>query len=350
MVANVSFAEANNKIGEKIMNLNIPSLRRYACPKVAGDKEWTMKCVDCGGCAVGKRVQEILDKQTSPKKQQMPSPEEYRKRIQVALTKDDPAEYLHSMGYYKNYASALTAVNKYRRKNGIDRPDRVSNRGAAFNKEVSLSRIEKIFENAKTLEEAIVNYLRVATPTLSCKSLSGTAYGWHKRYPDMVKKYPLMSKVPAYLGSSANKAKTAIELLAELEGDEVSVEDFLNESSTESEPEVFICGDTTVTGDGRIVKTADVVEAAAEFEPTLGKKLDKAATDAHVEIQPTPAQVVIRDEFGKKRKELLAKANEISRQIENLTKEAEGIMSQIDMLDSVAFMFGMKPKKKEETA
>lgn len=61
--------DLGNTNGEKIENLNLVALRKYACPKIMNEKEWYMKCMDCptiGMCKTGERVKELLEKETAP--------------------------------------------------------------------------------------------------------------------------------------------------------------------------------------------------------------------------------------------------------------------------------------------
>ena len=54
---------------EAFKDMNLISLRKYACPAANKTNEWYLKCIDCEKndyCATGKRVLDILNAQTKP--------------------------------------------------------------------------------------------------------------------------------------------------------------------------------------------------------------------------------------------------------------------------------------------
>lgn len=101
--------KTKEEFNEKIEDLNLIALRKYACPKVSSQKDWYMNCLECkGGCSVGKRVADILDKETEP----------LDSIFEKAIKERDPINWLLQKGYYTSKGSAINNLNRWKREQG----------------------------------------------------------------------------------------------------------------------------------------------------------------------------------------------------------------------------------------
>lgn len=302
-----------SELNEKINNLNLVSLRKYACAKVSGEKEWFMKCVDCGNCSVGKRVLEIMEGETSPSQDLVSTSVDAR--IEEALAHTNPAHWLVDEGYYSTIESAKAQIRKYHNRHNNGANLGVSPQSAATIRKAR-ENIVAIFEKSSTLDEAITNFFRREKPNTKAYSVFTKAYRWCRLYPDLVEKYPLMRDLAKYLNEKSDSmaGKTVGDVISELnlQEDEVSVEDFLSETE------------------------ADIPE-----EPV--KEVPKPATDeTQAHVDPSASQELLRYEFGKKRLEFLGRLKKLEEAKKLIDEEAEDLKRQIGLLDQTAEMFGMK--------
>ena len=314
----------------------VEDLQVYACSKVRNVKDWLMKCADCKNCPVGKKAEELLDKETAPAV--AAEKETAQTIVERAMKQQDPAKWLVDEGYYKSRKTALEAIRRYNRgllsKNGYAK----SRQGRASyferKKENVRIKIASIFGSAKTFDEAVVSYLSFQPPAGKVTSAMSKLYDWKKQHPDLVKKYPFLSKVAAYLSASRFDRMTVEELLNELssdkktgsEEDEVSLDEFLDE-----------------------VEEQLPKPATDDFGVDLGDKLNAAAKEAHITPVPaTPGQKMLLEMFSAKRKALTKELKECLDRIEAEKQRLDYISKSIKDLDNVASLFGMAVKPKPE--
>ena len=266
-------------VTEKIENLNLVALRKYACPKINNQKDWYLKCVDCkglSGCPAGKRALEIMETQTKPEEANL------AKAVKAA---------------------AAASVKRTAR---------------------ARERIESIFAGTTNVLARAQRLLESEKKEISAHTLSQRCRSWVKRYPDLDKKYEF-NKLAIFFGRNEDKDLTPAQLLKKYfstsEEDEVSIDDFLSEGSGDISEEPV--ADTAVE------------TPVAEEEPV------KPATDTAPTL--TSQQEMMKLEFGKKRLELKKRIAYISEQIEKLVSARSDLITQIDMLDSTAQLFGFAP-------
>ena len=316
-----------SELYEQIKNMNLVSLRKYACAKVSGEKEWFMKCLECKGiddCSCGRRVRDILESRTKPSKDQSSRDSMFMK----AWESGNPTEWLVRNGFYATRGSAGNAFRDWVKKTGIVSEEdikknysmRCSNNGKK-SAEISVLKarqhITDIFggttdELSKRL--AILNSMK---PESLCKVAYTNTQRWSAIYPDLEERFQFKEACRIF-GFARNKLKTVKDMLDELsaepasEEDEVSVEDFLNETE------------------------ADIPE-----EPV--KEAPKPATDeTQAHIDPSASQELLRYEFGKKRLEFLGRLKKLEEAKKLIDEEAEELKRQIGLLDQTAELFGMK--------
>ena len=266
-------------VTEKIENLNLVALRKYACPKINKQKDWYLKCVDCkglNGCPAGKRALEIMETQTKPEE--------------------------------ANLANAVKAA------------------AAASVKRTARARerIESAFAGTTNVLTRAQRLLELEKKEISAHALSQRCRSWIKRYPDLDKKYEF-NKLAVFFGRNEDKDLTPAKLLKKYfstsEEDEVSIDDFLSEGPGDisEEPVANPVGETPV----------------AEEEPV------KPATDTVP--TPTSQQEMMKLEFGKKRLELKKRIAYITEEIERMTVLRSNLIDQVNLLDSTAQLFGFAP-------
>ena len=314
----------------------VEDLQVYACSKVRNAKDWLMKCADCKNCPVGKKAEELLDKETAPVV--AAEKETALAIVERAMKQQDPAKWLLGEGYYRSIKAAREAIRRYERglfsKSGYTR----NRKGLASNCEKKRERVRlkitSIFGSANTLDEAVVRYISSQPPAGKITSAMSKLYEWKQNHPDLVQKYPLLSDVAKYLSASRLKKMTAGEFLKEFTAekkqepaeDEVSIDEFLDE-----------------------VEEPLPKPATDDFGVDLGDKLNAAAKEAHITPVPaTPGQKMLLEMFSAKRKALAKEQKECLDRIEAEKKRLDYISKSIKDLDNVASLFGMAPKNKPE--
>lgn len=315
----------------------VEDLQVYACSKVRNAKDWLMKCADCKNCPVGKKAEELLDKETAPVV--AAEKETALTIVERAMKQQDPAKWLLGEGYYSSIKAAREAVRRYNRglfsKSGYVR----NQKGRAGNIDKRIERVRlkitSIFGSANTLDEAVARYISSQPPASKITSAMTKLYEWKQNHPDLVQKYPLLSDVAKYLTASRFRRMTAGEFLKEFTAekkqgpaeDEVSIDDFLDE-----------------------VEEPLSKPATDDFGMDLGDKLNAAAKEAHITPVPaTPGQKMLLEMFSAKRKALAKEQKEYLDRIEAEKQRLDYISKSIKDLDNVAGLFGMAPKSKPET-
>lgn len=355
---------------EKIENLNLIALRKYACPKISNQKDWYLKCVDCkglNGCPAGKRALEIIETETKPQEMTKPMFDKYTqavfdafrdkqgsKKYVEALEKggSDPVEYLVSNGYFTVRWRARDMLTKWLDSHNIPRSlvpkekdveKKESAKNASESKTyLTRAKIEQLFSGT-------VNNMERARRLLDAeenKSRNGHAFsqrcrGWGNRYSDLDKKFDFfgLSKI---FGCEKYRNMAVAQIMEDLfpaekqeaDEDEVSIEDFLNE------------------GPGDIQAEAEEPEPAPEKEPEPEKPAEekkpiepvlKAVTDA-VEAENSRIDI-LRLEFGMKRVQLKKEIVRLGVEIAEIAKKREDLVAQIQTLDSAAELFGLRATK-----
>lgn len=315
----------------------VEDLQVYACSKVRNAKDWLMKCADCKSCPVGKKAEELLDKETAPAV--VAEKETALTIVERAMKQQDPAKWLVDKGYYSGKKTALEAIRRYNRgffsKNGRGAGDRSGlKNGPISSRNAARDRVVAIFNQAKTLDEAVINFLNAQKPDKTIGSLDTKLYQWKLKYPDLVEKYPFLAKTAAYLSKMEFEEMTVTELLQKLspeeskksEEDEVSLDEFLDEVEEKLQK-----------------------PATDDFGVDLGDKLNAAAKEAHITPVPaTPGQKMLLEMFSAKRKALAKELKECLDRIEAEKQRMDHISKSINDLDNVAGLFGMAVKPKPE--
>ena len=242
---------------ETIGNLN--DLKPYACPKaVHNGKEWYLTCIDCAGlngCTAGKQAVGILNKQTKPggniqKAQAIrveQQKEQIRQRLAAALQHESPVQYIMDI-YGSNKKTASERLRRWK----ISYPDvfeKYSRKDCPENptsrKDHNLSLQEEAYRKAEEIlsQKDPLAYL-LSTSYTKRASAMNRIYKYIIKYPDLAKKYNTMKWYDSIKGKAGRKRKGE-ETMAksfvctpdprnDVDGDEISVSDFLVENSVKS--------------------------------------------------------------------------------------------------------------------
>lgn len=340
--------------------MNLIGLRKYACCTADKKKnEWYLECVGCEKktCAVGRRVNDILEDGTKPVKSQVQKFEEKAakhkmaervKLLEEALKHDDPYMYMVEQGYYKNRGSAFATIKEWTLKNApelhkrfleanLRRVKENGKKTGALISACTKDRIARIFDGVAK-KDRLRAALEGSHGDFKIHSVTGRLYTWAKSYPDLNEKYGLsdlaseMSKTESKYGNQ-HTVSEVLSMMNEEEGpmvtvncaepekkdDEMSLEEFLNEVPEIKRPE----------------------KAAAE--PMLKaetKGPEKAAADDPMEV--------LRNQFGQKKTDLLAKKQMLLDTIRKAQDTLKDLDAQIKTLDDAALIFGMVPKTGKE--
>lgn len=314
----------------------VEDLQVYACSKVRNAKDWLMKCADCNNCPVGKKAEELLDKETAPVV--AAEKETALTIVERAMKQQDPAKWLLDEGYYSSRKAALEAIRRYKyglfSKSGYARNRKGLTSNCEKKRERVRLKITSLFGSAKTFDEAVVRYISSQPPAGKITSAMTKLYEWKQNHPDLVQKYPLLSDVAKYLSASRFKRMTAGEFLKEFtaekkqgsEEDEVSLDEFLDEVEEQLKK-----------------------PATDDFSVDFGDKLNAAAKEARITPVPaTPGQKMLVEMFSAKRKALTKELKECLDRIEAEKQRLDHISKSINDLDNVAGLFGMAVKPKPE--
>ena len=240
---------------ERIKHMNLISLRKYACQKVASLPDWYIYCVGCKGldsCSAGKRVVDILEAQTKP----------LDSIFEKAIKNRDPIQWLLDNGYYSSRGSAINNLNRWKREQGMKNQiekfnDRMAKTNAVMSKgkisqdekftealkqsdpigwlvdqgyysdrkwarnklsewkrkkergittkpyEVTISKkkqeIQNLLNSASDINSLVINYVKSSKPELFIISLASKAAEWgsKERYKDIIgiKKFSEVSRI-----------------------------------------------------------------------------------------------------------------------------------------------------------
>jgi hypothetical protein len=282
--------DLGNTNGEKIENLNLVALRKYACPKIMNEKEWYMKCMDCptiSMCKTGERAKELLEKETAPVTT--------AKKIHTILSTQWVSSAYHILALEQKdpigwYAERRTKGN--RREAGMLLRSFKKNAGIAPGE--ILTRDNFIIAHPK--------YKNTGKPAAEIIA-------------ELEKKGKLVAKK-----EEKNMKNKPCDIEGDIDGDEttdkISIEDFLTSTSISAEKSI----------PNTITKTHDAGIACGKT------------------ISQQEAAIVL---FSQKRKKLKEDLEKTSRQIKELTAHHKKLEDDLHILDSAAALFGMKPKSQE---
>lgn len=318
--------DLGNSTNDKIENLNLLALRKYACPKVNHEKDWYLKCLECpsvSACKVGKRATDIVENETKPDSKEAPV-ESNASRFYLAMKTDDPVKYLMDKGYYQIAWRARAALKQWLKRNPNWEQEYAGlnhfQKSGLTKRNATRDYVKSFLEGCDNERELLFRIAR-ETPDTTISALPSRLYKWRKSYPEVCKTHPELSNLARILRTYSDLHDTCEEAYKVLYGDkndEISVEDFLKETNTEEEPV---------------------------------KEPEKPATDVEevpVQAASSPSAIeVIRTEFGRKKQELRKRLDYIRDQINTLMHVREEVAEQMELLDKTAELFGMRSTKKD---
>lgn len=362
-------------INEKIEDLNLISLRKYACPKIQSQNDWYLKCIEClgrDGCPAGKRAIEIIETQTKP--EQKTQVQKFNDRLQKTLDMvrkssrsqkfvdafekggDDPAEYLYRTCGYPTKWRARDALKKWLNSHGLtledaemlkNSPDhRVlvntinSHKGSDARTLKARKNIEHLFEGLTTKEEKIrvilENETKEATTGHTIRNRMGN---WKAKYPDLFGKYDLQEVYRDFTAVAVQNL-TLSELkdrfLAETEEeDEVSIEDFLAENE---EPE-------------KQEESTPSAEPEKEEEETMSMHPTSSYRTWSEEINSLvnySTDLLMREQFDSKVRALETEFRNATEQVNKWTAWKNQIRANIDTLYSAMAIMGLKMEDEDD--
>ena len=279
---------------DKIENLNLIALRKYACAKVNGQKEWYLKCLECPtieSCKIGMRARDVLDTQTKP-------------------------------GMSEEAHNAIVSGARL---------------GGEMRRLVARKKAEEILSHSHGEKEIRNSMLLDASPVSKCSIIYNKASRWKKSFPDLEEKYHFMDAC-RIIGEAKFASTTVSEMLRYLReevykddyaekvvDDAITLEDFLKE--TEDIPAM------------RELEELPESVTDEESAPVSGDK----SKEAPAEVTPTPEQLVIQKQFGLKKQILRKRIYYLQEEISKFTEEVTKVQAQMDILDAAAELFGMRP-------
>lgn len=352
-------------VPEKIKDLNLIALRKYACPKIQSQNDWYLKCIECkglDGCPAGKRAIELIESQTKP--EQKSQTEKFNERLQKTLSiaktnsrnkniieaiekgGDDPGAYLYNLGGYPSKWRARDTIKQWLKRHGFSITD-ISGMGdqrhikkAEALKKAADSRtrkarasIEKLFENTTTKEEKIRVILEnESKDTNTGHTIRNRLYNWSVTYPDLYEKYGL-KEVYKEFSSKMNQRLTVPELKIQLlhepviteEDDEISIEDFLAESEAE---------------ESNNVETPDP-------EQTVEEEKEKARNEELNTLVNYSTDILMTEQFTMRINASRKEYREATEQIEKWTAYRNKIERDINTLHAAMELLGLKEEDEE---
>lgn len=212
---------------EKIEELGLEDLKKYACPKNQHKKEWYRDCLDdCPGfatCKVGHRVMAILDSSTrheeKPEKKHMTIAEYQALRAErskedckTAIASGDPYKWLLEHGRTKK--AAQTLLSKWKKKYyslfGYAAPPATPKGYEAESKRRRAELIERI--KTAVASGDVIEWLMAQGKTQ--KQATDTRNEWRRKYPELFE--------------NCGKEQKPMNEIPDTE-DEISLESFISE-------------------------------------------------------------------------------------------------------------------------
>lgn len=352
--------DLGNTNGEKIENLNLVALRKYACNKINNQKDWYLRCLECQGldsCSAGKRAVEIIEKETSPKeKKERPNP--LGEKFKEALTHDDPAGWLYRNGYFDKRWRANDAIKKYCANHSIAKKTTSEVTATAVEKRMKAAK-EHAFEiiDGSNSEEEILRKIIKNNPNTKSSGIYGKLYDWCRKY-DLKNKDQAMSLARKLCnlakrddsgqrkGLSIQEAYEALFAENEESADEednVSIADFLKESSSGDNNEGN-CSPSSEENEAAVNTDSTVIIKQKEDNAEIVKNLIMEENKKTAEAINTAEnnQKILQTEFGKKKQELRRRFEFVGEQINKLQFLKDDLKKRIDILDQAAELFGMR--------
>lgn len=221
---------------EKIEELSLIDLKKYACPKNQHKNDWYWDCLnDCPGfatCKVGHRVMAILDdatKENAPASGQTEKQKAYseRRRVQArerckeAIESGDPVKWLIEHGHKELAAKRLIQdwQVKFYDLFGLDKPREKKEitpaRKAAFaaRREALIARVDTAIASGD-VKKWLINQGK--TPSQA----QDTYYDWKRKFPEKF----VEEKAPIQAAEAEEDEISVASFLAEFEGEETPVE------------------------------------------------------------------------------------------------------------------------------
>lgn len=331
--------------------MNLIGLRKYACCTADKKKnEWYLECVGCEKktCAVGRRVNDILEDGTKPIKSQVQKFEDREKKhwiaertklIEESLRYDDPYQWLADQGIYKNKGSAYACAREFCMKYAPDVQKRLNNIGktrisntqilnANKQRDDTIEHIRNLFENTVEDERPFIA-IQDSDPKYKFMSLVGKMYNWARNYPDLNNRYDLFGVAGKLLQYDKKY------------GSKHTVGEILDILKEERAMVTVNCAES-----GKKDDEMSLEEFLKEADPKIGR-VSNVLTDVKKAITDAPMEV-LRDQFGQKKADLLAKKQMLENTIQKAQEALKDLDTQIKTLDDAALIFGMVPKTGKE--
>lgn len=368
---------ANEKpaINERIEDLNLISLRKYACPKIQSQNDWYLKCIEClgrEGCPAGKRAIEIIESQTKP--EQKTQVQKFNDRLQKTLDLarksgrsskfidaiekggDDPAEYLFNLGGYPTKWRARDALKKWLHNHGLSVADVVAlsdgsrtqvnkaNAKKAADSRTLKARnnITRLFEGLTTKEERIKAILdHEEKDTNTGHTIRNRMGNWKSKYSDLFEKYGLQEVYREFIPTAVQNMtvpelrKRFLQESIEDEDDEVSIEEFLAESE---EPE-------------KQEETAPSAKPEKEEKETMPIDPNTTYQTWSEEINSLvnySTDLLLREQFDSKVRALETEFKNAAEQVDKWTIWKNQIRENIDTLYSAMAIMGLKMEDEDD--
>jgi hypothetical protein len=373
---------------DKIEEMSLDALKKYACPRYAHQKDWYKNCEGCNGlnlCKTGKRVLELT--KARPKYYIDKNYEHSAQKYIEAISKKDPVGYLLSKGYFEKKWIAQQNLNDWLNSHNIPKGVQLSREDFVFGSppdktavavatrsDLANQRADKFFSGAKEPIDLIRKAAEEEPGTLA-KTIYSRWYGWYTKLPGIHEKYSNIAPETYNLVKrlSRNTPEMTIKELYEkltagdTDGDEVGAADLLQELLAENKPATDSKKpkEFVKAYESKAEKAASDTEKAVyneknghwsfEEKPITPKEANEHAV-ASIDVPkkgdpvattpiPSEGQLAIQKEFGRKRIELKARINKLDELIALYTKQKNEAMDQIRLLDQTAMLFGMKAIK-----
>lgn len=210
---------------ETIGTLN--ELKSYCCPKVAGDKDWYLRCIECKGlknCTCGKRAVELVNNQTKPANDNSwnaSMKKKAREDYESVLKSGDPINYLmKTTNRSREYAMRRLAVWRAAYPDIAKKYSEltIDNRKVTRTNRLE-DRIDRVFNSKDPIDYLMTN------DGLSRNKARATLSRWSIEHPDLNQKYHIRE----YMEKSRKYSFGEKSIEPPEKTDEISVEEFLNE-------------------------------------------------------------------------------------------------------------------------
>lgn len=367
---------------EKIGELNLIALRKYACAKINSQKDWYLKCVECrglDGCSAGKRAIELIEEETKPRKSQTEKFNERMKKTVIAQHKtqqadkyieamktDDPAGYLVEKGYFDVRWRATDALKQWRKRYDIEEEKNVDIEILSKSKEKKKEKLsregkvelraKKLFEGCTCIMELFQKFVE-ETPDIKATAVATRLYDWMKKYPWINKEYPYARDLARMMTNSKTQYDASIsardfyeivygkkiriaekteETASASDEDEVSVDDFLKEQEMAFEADI----PETASAAQEITKPTKVLWGTEEDAKTdIPGKTESVWRTEPIRIKTSDAMDILR------KKQITEEDAAISMAIDKLNRRNSVVVGNIHGKSSFRGEFMQKYQK-----